>query len=93
MHKKRLGPIIDKKWANSVLSPRDTEDGKAKPIPAVPISFRNTTLIQLLEVEPPAVQADVEVWRQAQQQTEEATNKDEVDEETIRFNKANIYHK
>lgn len=92
MHKKRLGPIIDKKWADSVLSSRDTDEEKAKSIPAVPISFRNATLRQLLEAEPLAVQDDVEAWRQAQQQTEVA-NKEEDDEEAIRFKKANAYHK
>lgn len=60
----------------------------AKPIPAVPIDFRNATLLKMLRAEPTAVQADVEVWRQAQRPTAVMESEDE---EAVRFNKATKY--
>lgn len=80
-------------WADSVISSRRTAEENAKPIPAVPINFRNAALIKLLEAEPPSVQAEVEVWRQAQQQADELKDEEDLDEEALRLQKANIYHK
>lgn len=95
MFKICLGPIIQKEWTDSVLLERCTEEEKKKPIPPVPINFRNAALIKMLRAESPVVQEDVEVWRQAQRpiaekKDEEDDNRPD-DDEAIRFNRATAY--
>lgn len=92
MFKPRLGPIIDQEWAAAVTLQRLTEEDKLKPIPAVPINFRNAALKRMLEGESPEIKAEVEAWRQAQRNLD---IKDEgvEDEDTRRLAAANQYHK
>lgn len=92
MFKTRLGPIIDQNWANSVISERLTEEEKAKPIPAVPINFRNTALKRMLADEPQEIHDEVETWRQAQRNKDVKEQGDD-NEETCRLAVANQYHK
>lgn len=92
MHKGRVGPIIDQEWANSILSERHTDEQKALPMPPVPIAFRNATLKRLLQDEPPSVQAEVEAWRQAKRSAE-VKAEGEVDEEAVRLETAEQYHR
>lgn len=88
MYKSRVGPIIQKQWTDSVLLTRYTEEEKARPIPAVPISFRNANLSKMLRAEPTEVQDGVEVWRQAQR-SPIVIEGDEDD--AVRLNKASKY--
>lgn len=93
MFKTRLTPIIEEEWVASVLSKRHTEEERALRVPQVPIDFRNNVLKRLLKAEPPEVHKQVEVWRQAQRAPVEDVELEETEEETLRFNKADEYHK
>lgn len=92
MFKLRLGPIIDKEWADAVMSQRLAEEDKLKSIPAVPINFRNAALKRMLADESTEVKAQVEAWRQAQR-TLEIKDEGDDDEVTRRLAVANRYHK
>lgn len=69
MFNERVGPVIEKEWADAVLSQRDAEDDEdedeATQIPPVPIHFRNAALKRLLDAEPSEVHKEVDVWRNA----------------------------
>lgn len=45
------------------MSKRHTDDERVKPVPPVPINFRNSVLKRLLAAEPVDVQDAVDVWR------------------------------
>lgn len=92
MFKPRLSPMIIQQWTASVVSERLTEEDKLKPIPPVPINFRNAALKTMLAAESPETQAEVEVWRQAQRIVEVKGQGDD-DEEISRLAAANQYHK
>lgn len=63
MNKKNIGLIIDKEWSDDIMSKRHTDDERVKPVPPVPINFRNSVLKRLLAAEPVDVQDAVDVWR------------------------------
>lgn len=92
MFKPRLGPIINREWTTSVISRRVTEEDNSKPIPPVPINFRNAALKRMLAEESPETQAEVEAWRQSQHIVEVKGQGDD-DEEICRLAAANQYHK
>lgn len=92
MFKPRLGPIINQEWTTSVISQRLTEEDKSKPIPPVPLNFRNAALKRMLAEESPETQAEVETWRQSQHIVE-AKGQGDGDEESCRLAAANQYHK
>lgn len=92
LFKDRLTPLIEAEWAATVLSKRTTEEERAEKIPQIPIDFRNNVLKKMLGAEPLEVREQVEAWRQAQRAPIENA-KDETEEETVRFDKAEEYHK
>lgn len=91
MNKDCVGLIIDQEWTKSVLLERQTDEQKAKPVPPVPIQFRNATLKSLLQAEPSSVHADVESWQRSRLAVKLKVGED-IDEETARLNKADQYH-
>ncbi|KAF7976044.1 hypothetical protein HWV62_7950 [Athelia sp. TMB] len=92
MFKDRLEPIIKQEWIDSVMSERLTEEAKAKPIPPIPINFRNAASKRMLQEEPADVQNEVDEWRRAQRNNSSKVE-DEGDEEAQRLRIANRYHK
>lgn len=92
MYKPSLGPVITQEWNAAVIAGRLTEEDKLKPIPAVPINFRNCALKRMLADESPETRAEVEAWRRAQR-VEEVKEQGEDDEEIGRLAAANKYHK
>lgn len=96
LYQERLGPLINKEWADSVSSQRATEEdsGQVKPIPPVPINFRNATLKRLLLAEPPEIRAEIEEWRKAEHGIRPSVEASEVlEEDDARFEKAEQYHR
>lgn len=92
IHKERVGPIILKQWTDSVLLKRPISE-KEMAIPPVPIDFRNAALRALLEAEPPAIKAEVEIWRQAQRTADDPQEKEQHDNDGDMPNMASVYHR
>lgn len=100
MFKERVGPIIDKEWAASVLEKRAVEEDETLPkppdeatrMPPVPISFRNSVLKRLLKAEPSEIHEEIEVWRKAHHVVK-CSNEDESAEDDGKFEKADGYHR
>lgn len=93
MNKKDVGVIIDKEWSDKVISQRHTEDERVKPVPQVPIDFRNSVLKCLLAAEPADVQDAVDVWRRANRPGEKEDSKKEGSVEgDDKFDQAESYY-
>lgn len=94
MFNERVGPVIEKEWANSVLSQRDneTDDDEPTRIPPVPIHFRNAALKRLLNAEPSVVHAEVDIWRKAHHGINNSVA-EPADDDDMRFDAAERYHR
>ncbi|KAF7967411.1 hypothetical protein HWV62_34381 [Athelia sp. TMB] len=92
LHKERLGPIIIQEWTESVISGRTTDEEKSKPVPPVPINFRNAMLKRMFAEESADVKTEVEAWRQARH-ANDAKKEEGDDEESRRLATANRYHR